>query len=295
MDGMTAAGVAAAAAGTNGSSSHFINMADPTLTTTSALVSYLRMEADIADERAQRLRSQAEALSERFGVTAELQSQYELNPDQMPPLDERGVPKYKGKKRGRKPKPRKRKLDPNRRKRQHTAYTLFVKEIYPGVKAQHPDLQSKEVISIVAKQWKESLTPEEKRDWKIRAKSTHVEEEEDEEEEEEEEEEEDDETEQGEVGDDDGDHHHDDGMHTTHLAVAVAAHTEGEAEATAAADAVYQQAVAEMEADGAVVDDHVQGIDDDHDAFMMKEVEHEEEPEEPPTPVRRRRGRPKKS
>ena len=313
---MTAATVASAAGGggTNGASSHFINMSDPSLTTTSALVSYLRMEADIADERAKRLRSQAAALSERFGVTAELQSQYELNPDQMPPLDERGVPKYKGKKRGRKRKPRKRKIDPNRRKRQHTAYTLFVKEIYPGVKAQHPELQSKEVISIVAKQWKESLTAEEKRDWKIRAKSTHVieedegeeeeeEEVEEEDEEEEEEEDEDVEAEHGEGGDDDNDdsdqHHHEDGLHNNHLAVAAAAHTGGEAEATAAADAVYQQAVAEMEADEGVVDDsHVQGIHDDHDpeAYIMKEEENEEEePEEPPTPVRRRRGRPKKS
>ena len=174
-------------------------MSDPSLTTTHALVAYLRMEADLADEKAIRLRAQAEALSHQFGVTEELQSQYELNPDQLAPLDERGVPKYKGKKRGRKPKPRKRKLDPNRRRRQHTAYTLFVQEIYPGVKAQHPDLQSKEVISIVAKQWKEQLTADEKRDWKLRAKATHVEEDDEEEEEEEEHE--------AEHGDAGGDHH----------------------------------------------------------------------------------------
>ena len=139
-------------------------MEDPSLTTTSALVAYLRMEADLADEKAKRLRAQASALCERFGVTDEMQSHYELDPHQLPPMDENGVPKYRGKKRGRKPKPRKRKLDPNRRKRQHTAYTLFVQEIYPGVKAQNPHLQSKDVISIVAKQWKEQLTSEEKQD-----------------------------------------------------------------------------------------------------------------------------------
>lgn len=282
----------AGAAGTNGSMSHFMNMADPNQTTTHALVAYLRMEADLADEKAKRLRAQAEALSERYGVTDEMQSQYELNPDQLPPLNEQGLPKYKGKKRGRKPKPRKRKLDPNRRKRQHTAYTLFVQEIYPSVKAQHSDLQSKEVISIVAKQWK-AMMADEKREWKLRAKATHEEEDDDHEVEEE-----DDNTDHGEILDDD------DGG-ANHLVEVVVG---GEAEATAAADAVYQQTVAEMEAD-----DVVEGEDDDNDnvdetdedqeeavAFHDTEIEEieeveEEEPEEPPPPAKRRRGRPKKS
>lgn len=91
----------------------------------------------------------------------------------MPPLDENGVPKYKGKKRGRKPKARKRKANPNRRKRQHTAYTLFVQETYPRIKAAYPDYASKDVISIVAKQWKHELSPQEKQQWKARAKATH--------------------------------------------------------------------------------------------------------------------------
>ena len=39
-------------------------------------------------------------------------------------LDENGVPKYKGKKRGRKPKKQKRIRDPNAPKRKHAAYTL---------------------------------------------------------------------------------------------------------------------------------------------------------------------------
>ena len=88
-------------------------------------------------------------------------------------MDEHGIPKYKGKKRGRKPKNRKRKSNPNRRKRQHTAYTLFVQETYPGVKAANPNLPSKEVISIVAKQWGNELSKEEKHAWKMRALATH--------------------------------------------------------------------------------------------------------------------------
>ena len=97
----------------------------------------------------------------------------ELDPDQLPPLDENGIPKYKGKKRGRKPKYRKRKPNPNRRKRQHTAYTLFVQETYPGVKAANPELPSKDVISIVAKQWGNLLSLEEKQEWKLKAVATH--------------------------------------------------------------------------------------------------------------------------
>jgi hypothetical protein len=96
-----------------------------------------------------------------------------LDPDQLPPLDENGIPKYKGKKRGRKPKYRKRKPNPNRRKRQHTAYTLFVQETYPGVKAANTNLASKDVISIVAKQWGNLLSVEEKQAWKLKAVATH--------------------------------------------------------------------------------------------------------------------------
>jgi len=265
-----------ASPGANGSSSMVVAnnngiMADPAMTTTAALVAYLRMEADLADEKAKRLRAQAAALSEQFGVTDEMQSQYELNPDQLPPMDENGVPKYRGKKRGRKPKPRKRKLDPNRRKRQHTAYTLFVQEIYPGVKAQHPDLPSKDVISIVAKQWKE-FSADEKKDWKLRAKATH-----------EEEEDEEDETE---VVGEPVEHHH----------LVAIGHVGGDAEATAAADAVYQQTVAEMEEEEEEGEDD-EGDDeiDDSEEEEEEEEDEEEEEEEPEPPTQKRRGRPKKS
>jgi hypothetical protein len=89
----------------------------------------------------------------------------ELDPEEMPPLDEHGVPKYRGKKRGRKPKKRKRKINPQRGKRQHTAYTLFVQTNYPSIRAMHPELPSKNVISVVARQWA-NVSAAEKVAWK---------------------------------------------------------------------------------------------------------------------------------
>ncbi|CAB9521728.1 expressed unknown protein [Seminavis robusta] len=247
-------------------------LADPSLTTTHALVAYLRMEADLAEEKSKRLRAQAAALSERFGVTEDMQSQYELNPDQLPPTDENGVPKYRGKKRGRKPKPRKRKVDPNRRKRQHTAYTIFVQETYPGVKLQHPDLQSKDVISMVARQWKE-FDPQEKAMWKARAQATHVDEEEEEE---------------PDIADTTTTLHDPEQHHVHHHLEDV----DGEAEATAAADAVYQAHVAGM-GDEAVEEEEEDHLDNEEE---VEEAEQDEEEEEvAPPATRRRRGRPKRS
>lgn len=89
-------------------------------------------------------------------------------------MDENGVPKYKGKKRGRKPKAKKRKMNPDRQKRKHTGYTYYMQETYPGIKAANPGMASKEVISIVAKKWKEDLAAEEKQSWKDRAQTAHV-------------------------------------------------------------------------------------------------------------------------
>ena len=99
----------------------------------------------------------------------------ELNPNDLAPLDAFGNPKYKGRKRGRKPKKRKRALNPNRPKRQHTAYTLFVHEVYPTIRAQYQDtdnFQSKDIIGLVARQWA-SIPDEEKRVWKERALASH--------------------------------------------------------------------------------------------------------------------------
>lgn len=104
----------------------------------------------------------------------------EINPSEMPPLGEDGLPKYKGKKRGRKPKARKRKANPNRKKRQHTGYTLYMHDHYPAIKEANPDFASKDVITIVAKQWAD-LSPGEKADWKARAAATHEPEDDDEE------------------------------------------------------------------------------------------------------------------
>lgn len=141
---------------------------------TSALVDYLRMEADFAEEKARKLRQQAASLAQRFGVSEAAQLAYEIDPGEMPPLDENGVPRYKGKKRGRKPKPRKRKANPNRRKRQHTGYTLYMQECYPVIKEENAELASKDIIAMLAKQWAE-MVPDEKSNWKARALATHAE------------------------------------------------------------------------------------------------------------------------
>jgi len=171
-------------------------------TTTTALVSFLRMEADIAEERAKKLRYQANELSRSLGLSSsdgigglnEIEALLEYNPHEMAPINpSTGLPKYKGKKRGRKPKIRKRpRKSINSPKRQHTAYTLFVQETYPGVRANHPELQSKDVITIVARMWKKDVGVDEKEVWKERAKACGDEEEDgvDEEHQEDEEEEE---------------------------------------------------------------------------------------------------------
>ena len=47
-----------------------------------------------------------------------------------------------------------------------------MQEHYPGVRSQHPDWQSKDVISLVAKQWAQ-VPADEKKTWKERALATH--------------------------------------------------------------------------------------------------------------------------
>jgi hypothetical protein len=146
---------------------------------TSTFVAYLRCEANMAADRAKQLRDMADNLE--AGINS-LENKSDVPPIPLEnevveyaPLDENGVPKYKGRKRGRKPKRRKRQRNPNSSKRQHTAYTLFVQTTYPNIKAQNPHLQSKDVISIVAKQWSNVLE-EDKKVWHERAKSYSLEE-----------------------------------------------------------------------------------------------------------------------
>lgn len=66
----SAAFVAAAAAMEDGS------MNEESFNTTSALVAFLRMEADLSDEKAKRLREQAAALAQSFGVSEAIQDAY---------------------------------------------------------------------------------------------------------------------------------------------------------------------------------------------------------------------------
>ena len=102
----------------------------------------------------------------------------EIGRDEMAPLDENGVPKYKGKKRGRKMKPRARKSNPNRKKRQHTGYTLYMQEHYPAIKLANPEFASKDVITIVAKEWAD-MSADAKVEWKSRAAAAHGDDDED--------------------------------------------------------------------------------------------------------------------
>jgi hypothetical protein len=159
---------------------------------TAALVAYLRCEADISELKAKRLREQAAVLAQEYGDA----DFHVLEPEEMAPLDENGIPKYRGRKRGRKARTRKRKHDPHRPKRQHTAYTLFVQENYQSIRTQYPELQSKEIIGLVARQWG-SVSDLEKQAWKSRAiASAEVDDDHDEEEGSEEGEEDDEESEE---------------------------------------------------------------------------------------------------
>ena len=50
--------------------------AEDNFSATSALVSFLRMEADLAEEKAKRLRAQATTLAKKFGVSDAIQDAY---------------------------------------------------------------------------------------------------------------------------------------------------------------------------------------------------------------------------
>eukprot|EP00980_Cylindrotheca_fusiformis_P028272 scaffold22589_cov138-Cylindrotheca_fusiformis.AAC.35 len=236
--------MAASSATTNSPNQH---SGPNSFSSTSALVAFLRMEADAAEQKAKRFRDQAAALARQYGISEADLGAYDCSPQQMAPLDEHGVPKYKGKKRGRKPKARKRKANPNRRKRQHTAYTLFVKETYPRIKAAYPEYPSKDVISIVAKQWKHDISGQEKEQWKARAVATH--------------------------GDDE------DGDQPQSV---IAAHEE-EAAAAAAAAAAAVEEEEDDDDEESIHEDVVEGVDEDEAA----DEDGDETEEEPVPPARR--------
>jgi hypothetical protein len=146
------------------------------------------------------------------------------------------------------------------------AYTLFVKEIYPDVKVQHPDWPSKDVISIVAKQWA-TVPAAEKVKWKLRAQATHDSADEEEEDDDDEADEDDEEADE----DDDDD---------KVAAAAVGAPVDLQAAVAAAAAAAVEAGFGPDDAYGVEdVDDQVKEDDDDEDA---------------PAPPARRRGRPPK-
>lgn len=73
-EAMTAA--VAAGMGGVGFSNDAASFSDEAFSATTALVAFLRMEADLAEQKAKRLREQASALAQQFGVTDTLQQQY---------------------------------------------------------------------------------------------------------------------------------------------------------------------------------------------------------------------------
>jgi hypothetical protein len=79
----------------NYSSMLFLSNNYPDLAATMALVAFLRAEADAADQKAKSFRRQAQQLAVQFGIHDNVQQRYEIDPQQLPPLDEHGVPKYR--------------------------------------------------------------------------------------------------------------------------------------------------------------------------------------------------------
>jgi hypothetical protein len=77
---MTEAVAAAAAAAMETTEHHqpalTTMMSEENFSATAALVAFLRMEADIAEEKAKRLRDQATLLAQQFGVSDALQEAY---------------------------------------------------------------------------------------------------------------------------------------------------------------------------------------------------------------------------
>ena len=63
---------------------------------------------------------------------------------------------------------KKRRREASKPKRQQTAYTCFVSDNYEVIKKNNPNMQSKDVIALIARQWA-ATSEEEKELWKERA------------------------------------------------------------------------------------------------------------------------------
>lgn len=124
--------------------------------TTIAFVSFLRSEAEAAESRAKQLWAQADKLIHDHGLEQHFQNS----------------PKKLG---GKKAK-RKRSNDPERNKRpkQLTGYTLFMKEVNPTVREEDPSLGNQDVVQKVAQLWSEK-SDEQKQEWKSKAEKYNIE------------------------------------------------------------------------------------------------------------------------
>jgi hypothetical protein len=68
--------MAAAGMGAGFPANDAASFSDESFSATTALVAFLRMEADLAEQKAKRLREQASTLAQQFGVSDTLQQQY---------------------------------------------------------------------------------------------------------------------------------------------------------------------------------------------------------------------------
>ena len=69
-------GASAAAATISAASITTLGPPDDNVSATAALVAYLRLEADLAEEKARRLRQQANSLAQKFGISINAQEAY---------------------------------------------------------------------------------------------------------------------------------------------------------------------------------------------------------------------------
>jgi hypothetical protein len=133
-----------------------------------AFIAFLRVEASSSEDRARSLRATAAAIEanahegkssrgrECYFVAPKLSSC--LIPIIILRLHQSCVARGRRK--------RKRETKP---KKAHTAYTLYVSENYESIKKTHgADMPSKDIISIIARQWSQ-IDDQEKQAWQFRA------------------------------------------------------------------------------------------------------------------------------
>jgi hypothetical protein len=135
-----------------------------------AFIAFLRVEASNSEDRARSHRATAAAIEanahegKSIGRTDSRESDFFAHKLSCCLILYNNLPINYLVARGRKK--RKRETKP---KKAHTAYTLYVHENYESVKKAHrPDMPSKDIISLIARQWSQ-IGDQEKQAWQFRA------------------------------------------------------------------------------------------------------------------------------